>query len=154
MTAKIKFQPLCAALIAAALAAPAAAGAAPPLKLYDTLACRSKNPARKLFAVVGRMSPYGQDQTVVGISLIDQAPGALVLPQADFLPVDMAALLAACPDPAPAPLPLGAHFEDGFTEWRLAFDAGEGGVFKQSVDEIDDILQGQVMRAQVTSHKP
>ena len=126
-------------LTAAAILAPGLAHANPAVG--DTLACQSRHKGRQLYAVVGRITPYGQNGAVASVSLVDTAAGRA--PQGDHIPVDLRMLNASCPVKSLKALPLGAHFEDGYTEWRLAFDAGEAGVFALSIDEIDDILQAQ-----------
>jgi len=138
----MRLQSMSAALALAL--APALAQAAPAVG--DTLVCTSRHKDRQLFVVVGRITPYGEKGSVANVSLVDRA-ATTRLPQADHLPVDLQMVQASCPRKSATALPLGAHFEDGYAEWRQAFDAGAAGVFALSIDQIDDLLQGAEPKA-------
>ena len=123
----------------AALAFPAAA-LADGLKVGDTLACRSADPSKRLFAVVGRLEPFGKG-TAASVTLYNLAPGSR-LPEVSHLPFDLAALNASCTPSAEVALPQSAEFEGGYATWRKAVEDQKAGVFTVPVDQIEDILLG------------
>ena len=135
---------LAALLAVSTLAAPGAASAA-DLMVGQTLACISSYPARTLFAVIGKIEPFGPKGTAVSITLLDRGQGA-AMPEIAHVPIDLEALRASCPRSAES-LPLSSNFAAGYAQWRQAADSGTGGVFSISVNQIEDILVAAVSRA-------
>jgi len=134
------------ALLAFAIAAAPTLAMSTDLSVGQTLACTSKNSAKQLYAVVGKIDAIGS-HTSVSITLRNLAPGA-VPPLIDHLPVDLTALTASCTPTAKSQLPLGEHFEEGYARWRSAVDAHQAGAFTVTVDEIDEMIRTQIYSAQ------
>jgi len=135
-------------LVLALAAAPAVAAAAPlglaELSLGQTLACASKDPAKQLYVVIGRVEPLG-GRAAVSVSLYDKAPGS-PLPEVAHLPLDLEAMAASCA-PTAQKLPLNPHFDAAYADWRKAVEAHEAGLLTLSVDDIDDLARKQVAAA-------
>jgi hypothetical protein len=131
-------------ILAAALALPLAAHAEP--KVGDTLACTSKDPAKRLFVTVGLVEPYGEGR-VAHVTLRNEALGAPV-PVMAHLPVEVGALEAGCPKAAERPRPLSEHFAGGLGQWREAVRTQRAGIFTISADEIDDFVRRSIPPAQ------
>lgn len=125
--------------LALAIVAPSSSLAA-EIKVGDTLACRSKDPAKRLFAVIGRLEPFGKG-TAASITLYNLTPGAR-LPEVSHLPFDLATLSASCTPSSDVTLPTSATFDDGYATWRKAVEDQKAGVFTVPVDQIEDILLG------------
>ena len=129
--------------------APTLATAAPldlaDLNLGQTLACASKDPARQLYVVIGRIEPLG-GRAAVSVSLYDKQPGS-PLPQMAHLPLDLEALAASCTPTTQESLTLSPLFESGYADWRKAVEAHKAGVFSISVDDIDDLVRKQIAGA-------
>jgi hypothetical protein len=130
-------------------AVPAITQAAPldlaSLELGQTLACTSKNPAKQLYVVVGRIEPLG-GRAAVSVSLYDKAPGS-PLPQMAHLPIDLEALAATCAPTTRESLLISPLFEGGYADWRKALEVHKAGVFTISIDDIDDLIRKQVAKA-------
>jgi len=135
------------ASIALAMSVTCAAHADP--KIGDTLACTSKDPAKRLYAVVGRIEPFGKDRSAAQITLINETPGAAP-GQAAHIPIDLTVLGSSCPKLADTPRKLNPNFAAGRQQWIEA----RGGVFTIPVDEIDEILHDQIARAKATNREP
>ena len=134
-----------------ALAAFALPAAAAPLDLANvelgqTLACTSKDPAKQLYVVIGRIEPLG-GRAAVSVSLYDKAPSS-PLPQMAHLPIDLEALGASCAPTTKETLQLSPLFEGGYADWRKAVEAHHAGVFTISVDDVDDLVRKQIAAAQ------
>ena len=136
--------------IGLALAAFALPAAAAPLdlasiELGQTLACTSKDPAKQLYVVIGRIEPLG-GRAAVSVRLYDKAPGS-PLPQMAHLPIDLEALGASCAPTTKQSLQISPLFDGGYADWRKAVEAHNAGVFTISVDDIDDLVRKQIAAA-------
>lgn len=129
-------------LLAALLSAVGPAALAADLAAGQTLACASETPGRQLFAVVGKVEPFGA-QTAVGISLYDRTPGAR-LPMVGHLPVDQEVLASSCKPQTAVTLPISEHFQSGYDDWRAAVAAQKAGVFTLTPDQIENMLLKQL----------
>jgi hypothetical protein len=130
-------------LMATALALPGVALSEP--KVGDALSCTSKDPAKRLVAVVGLIEPFGQDR-VAHVTLRNEAPGAVPGVIA-HLPVQLAALEAGCPKPVDGPRQVDANFEGGLAQWREAVRTQRAGIFTISADQIYDFIRQNIARA-------
>jgi hypothetical protein len=130
------------ALLVALLAVLASPAVAAP-KAGETLACLSKDPAKRLYVVVGAVEPFGAGGTVANVTLIDETPGARV-PTVAHLPIDAKVLEASCPRPADRPRALAAKFEAGRRQWLDAVRTQNAGVFSITIDQVDDVIRQQV----------
>jgi hypothetical protein len=115
------------------------------VELGQTLACTSKDPAKQLYVVVGRIEPLG-GRAAVSVSLYDKAPGS-PLPQMAHLPIDLEALAATCAPTTRESLLISPLFEGGYADWRKALEVHKAGVFTISIDDIDDLIRKQVAKA-------
>ncbi len=135
--------------LALILTLPTLATAAPlglaDLNLGQTLACASKDPAKQLYVVIGRIEPLG-GRAAVSVSLYDKQPGS-PLPQMAHLPLDLEALAASCAPTATESLTLSPLFESGYADWRKAVEAHKAGTFSISVDDVDDLVRKQMVAA-------
>ena len=133
-----------------ALTLPLTASAAPlglaDLNLGQTLACTSKDPAKQLYVVIGRIEPLG-GRAAVSVSLYDKQPGS-PMPQMAHLPIDLEALAASCAPTTKENLTISPLFDGGYADWRKAVEAHTAGVFTISIDDIDDMVRKQVVAAQ------
>ncbi|TPJ23404.1 hypothetical protein [Mesorhizobium sp. B2-7-2] len=95
--------------------------------------------------IVGAVDSFdGNQQAIVSISVTD-APiptGEKQLQTVSHMPISAEALRASVVElEGVAPIPSG--FENGYRQWRQAYDSGKGGYFTIPVKEIVGILRTQ-----------
>ena len=97
-------------------------------------ACKSKDPARQIEIVVGRVDEWPRGVKVVSVSLKNAAANTEISDIA-HMPFDATALSAACPKLLGSDAPLSPNFEEGYRTWR----GDNGGYYTISADEALDV---------------